>query len=296
MTFNIWAPYFTRSEYGPLRPLIKELNSRKEVYVFMADLKGREWRVDPDMDLVLAGFDRPEMVQVAYRAYHQNIPVAQIFAGDIAGGAYDDADRFAISEYASLLFCSTDEAFDRVWKAIKHRLLFGEDPRIWCVGATHHDNMEVREPEHPIKEPFDLVLYNPPSLASSCVIMKELNEIIGAAASVMAWFAPNGDKNSALVETYAKPFRDCLNINTFGKRVHWLDSLPRPEFLWYLANCERIIGNSSCMFYEAPYFDKPTVQVGMRNRFREKMPKSKCVPGASKIIADKIIEYLKEKQ
>ena len=74
-------------------------------------------------DIVLCGFDRPEMVDLAYCAYHQNIPVAQIFAGDISGGAFDDADRFVISTYSTLIFCADNPQFERIqrtfmWKGL----------------------------------------------------------------------------------------------------------------------------------------------------------------------------------
>ena len=125
----IWTCYFTRSEYGPLSPLLDELRSDARFEVLSYNYTGKNITLDflkehfqaVRPDLVLCGFDRPEMVPVAYAAYHQNIPVAQMFAGDLAGGAWDDADRFAISQYASVLFVSGNAQKRRLEKALAWR-------------------------------------------------------------------------------------------------------------------------------------------------------------------------------
>lgn len=205
-------------------PLVKELKDRKELNAVQMELKMPkevpecmrtafiEGFLDGSnrTDLVLASFDRPEMIPVAYEAYHRGIPVAQIFAGDIAGGAYDDADRFVISQYASLLFCATQRAAQRVSKAVEWRRKLRDFPKVSVVGATHFDDMQTltdNSPELPpfLKGKFDLVLYNPPSFLTADEIKDELLDLREHLNNrPVVWIAPNGDRYSELIKSWVK--------------------------------------------------------------------------------------------
>jgi len=300
---RLWTCYFTRSEFGPLSPLLNELHIREntgsEVELQVEDLSlgyspetiGALFR-SYEPDLVLCGFDRPEMVPVAYEAYHLGLPIAQIFAGDIAGGAYDDADRFNISSYASLLFCATTKAKQRVSRALQWRKELQDDFQVHVVGATSFDDMLFAQPSD-IETPFDLVLYNPPSMATKDQVQNELIEITKHLWSqrTVIWVEPNGDRYSDFIREQVDAMGSCGMLT-----VRWKDSMPRKEFLGYLRLCTRFLGNSSSMFYEAAYWDKIIIQIGMRNKYREPIPKSKAKPGASKRIADIMIDYCKMRE
>lgn len=291
---RIWVCYFTRSEFGPLEPLIRELQFREDVdlkvesFARNVSMDAISYSLDEfDPDMVLCGFDRPEMVPVAYTAYHKDVPIAQIFAGDLAGGAYDDADRFALSSYSTLLFCASLRSKQRVTAALRWRDEMYDDKRVHLVGATHFDDMKDNGHPTDVQGPYDLVLYNPPSMASYEQIKKELLKIQQnlKKGRAVVWIEPNGDKFSKIVNDFAIKLEGTL----------WKKSMLRPDFLSYLKYCERFIGNSSSMSYEAPYLKRITVQIGMRNRFRERIPEDKCKPGASKRIADLMIDFCKER-
>ncbi|MCK9598604.1 MAG: UDP-N-acetyl glucosamine 2-epimerase [Sphaerochaeta sp.] len=283
---KLMTAFFTRSEIGPLQPFIKvakEMGVEVEVidltwsWTEKTDRSGAIIRaLGKEPDVVLAPFDRPEMVEVAYEAYHRNFPVAQLFSGDIAGGAYDDADRFVISNYATYLFCADYNQFVRTTDSQKWAQRIGWKKRIELVGATHFDNMEFVDPG--IKD-YTLVLYNPPSLLSRKEVENEVVSLCQSIASddVVYWVAPNGDMNSDIVAEYAKDYIP-------------LQSMPRREFLGWLKNAKKLVGNSSCAYYEAVFFGTPYVQVGVRNKQREPIADFMCKPGASK----RIIEVLKE--
>jgi UDP-N-acetylglucosamine 2-epimerase (hydrolysing) len=292
---RIWTCYFTRSELGPLGPLLNELSFRDDVEVH-CEYISRKMPIDSimysmgefDPDLVLCGFDRPEMVPIAYAVYHKGIPIAQIFAGDLAGGAYDDADRFVLSNYATMLFCATTASKRRIIGASRWRDEMFDDKRVHLVGATHFDDMKDNGQPGDVCCPFDLVLYNPPSMASEGQIDAELEKIksyLRKDRSVV-WVEPNGDEHSNKVKNF---------VMKLEGQAMWKKNMARPHFLSYMRFCDRMIGNSSCMAYEAAYYGKVTVQIGMRNRFRERMPDEKCKPGASKRIADLMIDFCKER-
>jgi len=238
-----------------------------------------KWTDDPP-DVVLCPFDRPEMVPVAYSAYHYKVPIAQIFAGDIAGGAFDDAERFVISNYARWLFCADYPQAKRVRAATRWKEECGLDRNIVVVGATHFDDMTAVNEQEPRKlGDYTLVLYNPPSLLDREGVEMELGQLQKEVEDdeLVLWADPNGDANSDIVEEFAE---DAVRLG----------ALERTEFLSFLKNANRIVGNSSCMFYEAVYFDVPYKQIGVRNRYREPIPKFMCKPGASRAV----IEALKE--
>jgi UDP-N-acetylglucosamine 2-epimerase len=295
---RIWTCYFTRSELGPLGPLLSELSLRKDVEV-KAEYISKVETIDSimysmeefDPDLVLCGFDRPEMVPIAYAVYHRSIPIAQIFAGDLAGGAYDDADRFALSSYSTLLFCASLRSKKRVSEALRWRDEMYDDKRVHLVGATHFDDMEAKGVPSDVACPYDLVLYNPPSKADGGTILYELSKLTDhfIRERPVIWVAPNGDRYSDKVQQRA------VAAGMSGFKITWKNNMPRNEFLSYMKHCTRFIGNSSSMFYEAQYYERECVQIGMRNVFREPMAKDRCKPGASKRIADLMIDFCKER-
>lgn len=295
--YAIWTCYFTRSEKGPLMPLLDLMRKDARFEVLTYNFSGknitqdflREHFAAVKPDLVLCGFDRPEMVPVAYAAYHANIPVAQIFAGDLAGGAWDDADRFAISQYASMLFVSGKAQKRRLEKALSWRKEMDDMPEIIISGATHFDDMSMSTPMAVCAvERFNVVLYNPPSLLDLEGIKKELDEIltlIGDERTI--WFEPNGDPFSDLIMDYVGSKE---RPNIFFRK-----SVDRNKFLGYLMCCERFIGNSSSMFYEGQAFRTEKVQVGIRNAYREPIEAGYARPGASKNISEGLYNYLERK-
>ena len=295
--FTIWTCYFTRSEKGPLMPLLDMMRKDPRFEVLSYNFSGKNITQDflkehfaaVKPDVVICGFDRPEMVPVAYAAYHANIPVAQIFAGDLAGGAWDDADRFAISQYASMLFVSGKAQKRRLEKALSWRKEMNDMPEIIISGATHFDDMSMSPPMAVCAvEGYNVVLYNPPSLLDPEGIRKELDEIlklIGDERTV--WFEPNGDPFSDLVMDYIGSKE---RPNIFLRK-----NADRSKFLGYLMYCKKFIGNSSAMFYEGQTFRAEKVQVGVRNAYREPIEAGYARAGASKNISEGLYNYLERK-
>ena len=67
----------------------------------------------------------------------------------------------------------------------------------------------------------------------------------------------------------------------------------KENFIQLLANCERFITNSSCAFYEAPFFlhHNQIIKVGRRNKNREIANYTLDDIRSSR----KIVEYISEK-
>ena len=115
-----------RSEKGLLTPVITRLKDCDDIECDAVDLHGVEWQLedlyrdaydwvhDYKPDIVVAPFDRVQMLMVAIAAMIQKIPVCQIHAGDLSGpGTWDDKCRFAITSIADLVFCNGDVSWHR---------------------------------------------------------------------------------------------------------------------------------------------------------------------------------------
>ena len=110
--------------------------------------------------LVFTPFDRPEMIFATLAAFYQNIPVAQVHAGDKSKGTWDDTTRHSISLYATLHFCNGEKSKRRVERLLKS--IGKENTRVFDVGSTAFDGIELDESIVP-RQPYNLVLYNVPS-------------------------------------------------------------------------------------------------------------------------------------
>jgi UDP-N-acetylglucosamine 2-epimerase len=236
-------------------------------------------KTNDKIDLILIPCDRPEILAVALAAFFRNIPIAHYGAGDVEEDAVHSGDiRHMISLIADVIFVKGEDRKER----LVNRGLKAE--RIFVIDSTAFDDLEVDESLVGVfgKGRYDIVLYHP--------ISKHLEKMDGELREIEAlvhqnpeegirtiWIAPNGDPGSDIVREFA---------SKIGFTVR---EFQRPAFLGLLKNCRRIIGNSSCLIYEAPYFLKPEqiVHVGIRNRGRKGPPSLK--PGGS----DQIVEIIR---
>ena len=298
---TVVAPYFNRSERGPLQPLadVAAKHYQDALNFVMLDCTAltnadavcnRFSRLlsmkKTKADMVLCAFDRPLMALAAFVAYHMGYPISQIFAGDYAGGAFDDADRFCISNYSDLLFCADKPQYIRLQRALDWSK---ERKRIFISGATHFDSMEFQDPG--IRD-YELVLYNPSmyrGIANLEMELDGLRRMVEKCGREVVWVAPNGDVGSDKVVATAKGLEKSM------KNFTYMEDMPREKFLGLVKHAAQFIGNSSCMFYEAQYFQTHIIQVGYRNMYREQISQEMCKPGASKIIIEQTIKYLEER-
>jgi UDP-N-acetylglucosamine 2-epimerase len=228
-----------------------------------------------DPDLVFITGDRVEMCAAAACAFHNNVKIAHYYGGvvNIPVTTFDDVDRHCITLWAGIHFVESDECADVVADLRKNFHLINSRHNIHVVGISHMDDLEVDESLVPHscfpdchKQEYDLILMNGETipLTSGWIWNHERHEIqIGS----------NPDKNIGKL----------VGVDTY------YENLPRAQFLGLLKNCTRFITNSSCAWYEAPYFLKKEqiVMVGDRNKNRT----HDCFEiGAS----DKIVKILKE--
>ena len=74
------------------------------------------------------------------------------------------------------------------------------------------------------------------------------------------WICPNNDAGSFIIKDKLLKNRKTNN--------HVFENLSRKDFLYFLKNCECIIGNSSAGLLEAPSYKKPAINIGRRQHMR----------------------------
>ena len=74
------------------------------------------------------------------------------------------------------------------------------------------------------------------------------------------WICPNNDLGSFIIKDKLLKNRKTNN--------HVFENLSRKDFLYFLKNCECIIGNSSAGLLEAPSYKKPAINIGRRQHMR----------------------------
>jgi len=219
-------------------------------------------------DCILIPGDREETYDVALRAYKDNKKIIHLWAGDISPlwETHNDVYRHSITLMSHIQLCTNDIAKDRVKKLCKSvdKIYF-----VVTVGNVMIDNIKIDESDIP-NEPYDLILYNPPTRLTKEEIFKEIEHIQSIKKERnYIWITPNGDKFSDIIYSY---------------QTH--DTLPREKFLGLMKHCDRFITNSSCQYYEAPFLLKPEqiISIGKRNIERESKYSNMSIPNASENI------------
>ena len=230
----------------------------------LADLLGQ---MRPDLLLLIA--DRYEMLAPAAVALTLRIPIAHIEGGEISEGAIDDAVRNALTKMSHIHFTSTEKARARVIS------LDEESWRVHRAGAPSLDHLRRsrlltrQELESVLKLSFDkpaiLVAYHPVTIIRDTV--EESDALFSALAQVddrLLFCYPNADAGSHKLIERA---RELLAARADGRIFVNLD----PVTYWSLLQQVNIlVGNSSSGIMEAASFALPTVNVGLRQKGRER--------------------------
>lgn len=223
-------------------------------------------KLKPDINLVLG--DRDEPFASAIAACHMNIPNAHIHGGETSQ-SIDEYIRHAITKLSNIHFAVTKKSKERIIKmgeVPKYVFLTGS-PSIDEVISQKITNKKELEKKYHIKfENLVLLVQHPITTQhtqSQKEIMNSLNAIIKFKKNIIA-ISPNSDAGGMkILET----------LKEYSKKYEFLkffQSLPRNDYLGILQNCEVLVGNSSSGFIEGSYFNTPVVNVGIRQKGREK--------------------------
>jgi UDP-N-acetylglucosamine 2-epimerase (non-hydrolysing)/GDP/UDP-N,N'-diacetylbacillosamine 2-epimerase (hydrolysing) len=230
----------------------------------LADLLGR---LRPDLLLLIA--DRYEMLAPASVALALRIPIAHIEGGEVSEGAIDDAVRNALTKMSHIHFTSTHQARARV-------IAMGEEEwRVHRAGAPSLDHLRrstllTREQLEAhlnidLTTPPLLVAYHPVTLLRETT--GEADALFSALANVtdtVFFCYPNADAGSHLLIQRTRQFLD------HRERGRVFVNLDAVTYWSLLRHVQMVIGNSSSGIMETASFTLPTVNVGFRQKGRER--------------------------
>lgn len=222
----------------------------------------------PDIVVILG--DRYEALASAQVAMTLKIPLAHIHGGETTEGAIDEAIRHSITKMAQLHFVAAEQYAKRV-------VQLGEAPeRVFNVGALGVENITrldllnredlEKSMDVSLGEKNFLVTYHPVTLSNEKV-EKPIEELFAAldnfSQASIIFTKANSDAGGRvinnLIEQYAVKDPDRIKVFT---------SLGQLLYLSAIKHFDLIIGNSSSGILEVPFFNKPTVNIGDRQKGR----------------------------
>jgi len=223
-------------------------------------------RMKPDILLLLG--DRPEMLAGAVAASYMGIPIAHLHGGEVSGGV-DEPVRHAITKLAHIHFPATDKSAKRIIK-------MGEDPsRIFIVGGPSLDTILneklpkqaelARKYSLDLSKPILLVLQHPvvtEADEAAAQIKETLDAIVELERQAIVIY-PNADAGGRRMIKVIKRYDKYPFIKSFK-------SIPYADYLGLMGVASVMVGNSSSGIIEAPSFHLPVINIGTRQRGRER--------------------------
>lgn len=229
-------------------------------------------------DIVVTVADRFETIATAIAASYMNIPVAHVQGGEVTGNI-DERVRHSVTKLSDFHFVSTQGAYDRVIK-------MGEEPStVFLTGCPSIDIADIVL-KNPVLnfDPFEkyggvgkitelsdgyiVVMQHPVTLEydQSRQHVEETLEAIRELGLPALWFWPNVDAGSDGTSKGIRAFREMHP----DVKIHFFKGMEPVDFLRLLVNSKCLVGNSSVGIRECSYLGVPVVNIGSRQRGREK--------------------------
>ena len=242
-------------------------------------------RLRPDIIVILG--DRYEMLAASQSALVARIPVAHIAGGDTTEGAFDEAIRHSITKMAHLHFVTNAIAARRVRQLgenPKHIYNFGSP----CIDQIQQLQLLSREElekflGYKFKQKNILITFHPVTLdiqPTSIQFQEILNALDKLGSEIGLIFTkPNSDTDGRIILQMIDDY-----VGSHNNSVAFM-SLGQLRYLSTIQQVDIVLGNSSSGIYEVPYFKKPTVNIGDRQKGRLQAGSIiNCQPVSSSIV------------
>ncbi|MEX0764792.1 MAG: UDP-N-acetylglucosamine 2-epimerase [Nitrosopumilaceae archaeon] len=224
-------------------------------------------KLKPDINLILG--DRDEALASALTASHMNIPNAHIHGGDRTQAGVDEYNRHAITKISNIHFTATKKSRERIIK-------MGENPKyVFLTGSpsideaiTNITDKKILEKKYNIKfTNSEILLLQHPVTTQTEKTEEQIRNILNAVIKVKNTtiaILPNSDAGHMTIFRYLKYYSKKYDFI----RTH--ANVPRSDYLGMLKNCGILLGNSSSGIIEASYFNIPVINIGIRQKDRER--------------------------
>jgi UDP-N-acetylglucosamine 2-epimerase (non-hydrolysing)/GDP/UDP-N,N'-diacetylbacillosamine 2-epimerase (hydrolysing) len=243
-------------------------------------------RLNPDLVVVLG--DRYETLAAAQAAMFMRLPMAHLFGGDVTEGVVDESTRHAISKMSHLHFTSNKDSTRRLMQ-------LGEHPQhIHTIGSPGIDAIKRlklmdretlgREVGMALGARNMLVTFHPLTIEAGRSV-NALDELFAAISALDPEFhvfftLANSDVEGRALNTRIKAFVS-ERPNTIA-----VASLGQVRYISLMNEVDVVVGNSSSGVLEAPSLHVPTVDIGDRQKGRERAASVfNTVPERNSIVA-----------
>jgi len=219
----------------------------------------------PDILLLLG--DRGEMLAGAIAALHIGVVCVHIHGGE-RSGTVDEPVRHAISKLSHYHFVATEESRERL-------IRMGEAPwRIQLTGAPGLDGI-AEDADLPLVDCLQALELTTPTFLLAIfhpVVQQAGDAYVQTLAILLAlqriglpvvWLEPNSDAGS-------RDIQRALAEVALPEGSSRIRHIARPLFCAAMKHCAVMIGNSSAGIIEAASFGTPVVNVGDRQKLRER--------------------------
>jgi len=229
-------------------------------------------------DAVVTVADRYETLATAVAASYMNIPVVHVQGGEVTG-SIDEKVRHAVTKLANLHLVSTALARERV-------IRLGEDPESVVLTGCPSIDIAAEVVARPGLDfdPFEryggvgpredlsngyLVVMQHPVTTEYEGARQQVEETLYAVKDAdlpVLWFWPNVDAGSDGTSKGIRVFREKEKPASF----HFFRNMLPEDFLRLLCGATAIVGNSSVAIRECSFLAVPAVNIGTRQRGRER--------------------------
>jgi UDP-hydrolysing UDP-N-acetyl-D-glucosamine 2-epimerase len=230
-------------------------------------------------DVVISVGDRFETMATAIAAAYMNIPVAHTMGGEISG-TIDESVRHAVTKLSHVHFPANRQAADRI-------IRMGEDPStvhaVGCpridlvaeivdqdgaLGSTEWLEREGAGAHIELNEPFLLVTQHPVTTEYGQG-ESQINETLAALQelrmpTIMLW--PNADAGSEDTARGMRKFREKHRPDY----IRFYKNFPIETWVRLMLASACVVGNSSAPIREGAYIGVPAVNIGTRQRGRDR--------------------------
>jgi len=212
-------------------------------------------KLKPDVVMVLG--DRSEQLAMATAAAYLNIPIVHLHGGEITT-TIDNKSRNATTQLADWHLPASKGAKKRLVKMGINK------KNIKIVGAPGLD--EIKQLSEVDKKDIIVVLQHPDENGNKAdkQIRSTLEAVIKFKLKVKIIY-PNADaggrRQIEVIEQMAKKYPNLIEV---------FKNIKRDKFLRLLSEARVLVGNSSAGLIESPSLDLPVVNIGSRQKGREK--------------------------
>ena len=241
-------------------------------------------------DIVLTVADRFETIATAIAASYMNIPVAHTQGGEVSG-SIDESVRHAVTKLSHIHFPATKRARDFLCR-------MGELPEaVHLTGCPSLDllvDTDLSLPDNlferyrgvgvavDLARPYIVVLQHPVTTEYGdglAQIGETLTAIdrVGRRGMQVFWLWPNVDAGSDDISKGLRVFRERHNPGY----IHFFLNCGAEDYARLINNAACLVGNSSSGIREGAFLGIPCVNIGSRQRARERGPNVTDAPHAA---------------